>query len=100
MTQSGHLGRGGETRLYPGSRHKSLRTTLMEYDNRIGWQLNSEGVFMRLLLASAVVTAALMKGLVIGLTLCGAATTCAFSACRNARRQRREPEIKEQTSTD
>ena len=53
------------------------------------------GMSMKLVLASAVVTAALMKGLLIGLVIGGAATACALCAGRRTPPERGEAEAKE-----
>jgi hypothetical protein len=50
---------------------------------------------MKLVLASAVVTAALMKGLLIGLAIGGAATACVLCAGRRIPPERDEAEAKE-----
>ncbi len=50
---------------------------------------------MKLLLVSAVVTAALVKGLLIGLAIGGAATACARCAGRRIPPERGETEAKE-----
>ncbi len=50
---------------------------------------------MRTLLASVVATAALMKGVLIGMAIGAAAATCMSCAFRGARRESREPEAKE-----
>lgn len=50
---------------------------------------------MRTLLASAVVTAALTKGVLIGIALGAAATICTRCALGGARRENREPETEE-----
>ncbi len=50
---------------------------------------------MRTLFASAVVTAALMKGVIIGVVIGAAATTCTLCTIRGASRKSREPEAEE-----
>ncbi len=50
---------------------------------------------MKLVLASAVVTAALMKGILIGLAIGGAATACALCQGRRTPRERSEAAAKE-----
>ncbi len=50
---------------------------------------------MKLLLVSAVMTAALVKGLLIGLAIGGAATACARCAGRRIPPERGETEAKE-----
>ena len=50
---------------------------------------------MRILFASAVVSAALMEGVLIGIAIGAAAVTCTRCALRGVRRERREPEAEE-----
>ena len=50
---------------------------------------------MKLVLGSAVVAAALMKGLVVGLAIGGAVSACALCARRRNSRKRDEAEVKE-----
>ena len=50
---------------------------------------------MKLVLGSAVVTAALMKGLLVGLTIGGAVTACALCAKRRNSRKRDEAKAEE-----
>ncbi len=50
---------------------------------------------MKLVLASVVVTAALVKGVMIGLAIGGAATACALCQGRRTPRKRGEAEAKE-----
>ena len=50
---------------------------------------------MKLVLGSAVVTAAMMKGLLVGLAIGGAVTACALCARRSNSRKRDEAEVKE-----
>jgi hypothetical protein len=51
---------------------------------------------MRALLASVVLTAAFVKGVVIGTAVGAVATGCMRCALRGGRRKSREPEVEEQ----
>jgi hypothetical protein len=76
--------------------HQARRNTISlnrDYRNRSLHGIEATG--MRILFASAVLTAAVVKGVLIGVAIGAAATTCARCASRGLRRESREAGVAE-----